>query len=111
MGLPPFSISGYTAMGLLTDRQIQSASHRPTEYFLSDGEGLFFRVRPTRKVWIYRYKQDGREVKLGLGRYPVVSLAEVRLKARHPQSESTFKFHASRACTNQARDEISNARL
>ncbi len=82
MGLPPFSISGYTAMGLLTDRQIQSASHRPTEYFLSDGEGLFLRVRPTRKVWIYRYKQDGREVKLGLGRYPVVSLAVARLKAR-----------------------------
>ncbi|MEA3101051.1 Arm DNA-binding domain-containing protein, partial [Caballeronia mineralivorans] len=69
-------------MGLLTDRQIQSASHRPTEYFLSDGEGLFLRVRPTRKVWIYRYKQDGREVKLGLGRYPVVSLAVARQKAR-----------------------------
>jgi integrase len=82
MGLPPFSISGYTVMGLLTDRQIQSAAHRPTEYFLSDGDGLYLRVRPTRKVWVYRYKQDGREVKLGLGRYPVVSLAVARQKAR-----------------------------
>ncbi|MCA8095376.1 integrase arm-type DNA-binding domain-containing protein [Burkholderia anthina] len=82
MGLPTFLISGYTATGLLTDRQIQSAPHRPNEYFLSDGDGLYLRVRPTHKVWIYRYKQDGREVKLGLGRYPVVSLAVARQKAQ-----------------------------
>ena len=31
---------------------------------------------------MYRYKQDGREVKLGLGRYPVVSLAVAHQKAR-----------------------------
>jgi integrase len=72
---------GYT-VGLLTDRQLQSAEHRPTEYFLADGDGLYLRVRPTRKVWVYRYKQDGKEVKLGLGRYPVVSLAVARQKAR-----------------------------
>lgn len=69
-------------MGLLTDRQIQSASHRPTEYFLSDGDRLYLRVRPMRKVWVYRYKQDGRVIKLGLGRHPVVSLAVARQKAR-----------------------------
>ncbi|WP_410831450.1 Arm DNA-binding domain-containing protein [Paraburkholderia sp. SIMBA_030] len=66
-------------MGLLTDRQIQSASHRSTDYFLSDGEGLYLRVRATRKMWMLRYKQDGREVRLGLGRYPFVSLAVARV--------------------------------
>jgi hypothetical protein len=69
-------------VGLLTDRQILAAQHRPTEYFLADGDGLYLRVRPTRKVWVYRYKQDGKEVKLGLGRYPIVSLATARQKAR-----------------------------
>lgn len=72
---------GYT-VGQLTDRQIKAAAHRPTEYFLADGDGLYLRVRSTRKVWVYRYKLDGREVKLGLGRYPVVSLAAARQRAR-----------------------------
>jgi integrase len=39
-------------------------------------------VRPTGKVWVYRYKQLGKEAKLSLGHYPVVSLAGARKKAR-----------------------------
>ncbi|HYS62340.1 MAG TPA: integrase arm-type DNA-binding domain-containing protein [Paraburkholderia sp.] len=69
-------------MGQLTELQIRSARHRDRDYFLSDGDGLVLRIRPTRKVWMYRYSQDGKEVKLGLGRYPVVSLAAARQKAR-----------------------------
>ena len=48
----------------------------------ADGDGPYLRVRPTRKVWVYRYNRDGKDVKLGLGRYPVVSLAAARQKAR-----------------------------
>jgi integrase len=69
-------------MGLLTDAQVRTAEHRETEYFLSDGDGLYLRVRLTRKVWLYRYKREGKETKLGLGRYPIVSLATARQKAR-----------------------------
>ena len=69
-------------MGLLTELQIKSARHRDKEYFLADGDGLYLRVRPTRKVWLYRYNRDGKDIKLGLGRYPVVSLAVARQKAR-----------------------------
>ncbi|MFM0234056.1 tyrosine-type recombinase/integrase [Paraburkholderia sediminicola] len=69
-------------MRQLTELQIRSARHRDREYFLPDGDGLFLRVRPTRKIWVYRYSRDGKEVKLGLGRYPVVSLAAARQKAR-----------------------------
>lgn len=76
-------------MGLLTDRQILAAQHQPSEYFLADGDGLYLRVRPTRKVWVYRYKQDGKEIKLGLGRYPVVSLAAARQKARALMEQRT----------------------
>jgi hypothetical protein len=41
-------------MGRLTDLQIKNAEHREKEYFLADGDGLYLRVRPTCKVWLYR---------------------------------------------------------
>ncbi|WP_374192396.1 Arm DNA-binding domain-containing protein [Trinickia acidisoli] len=42
-------------MGQLTDLQVKKAEHRTREYFLADGDGLYLRVHPTRKVWVYRY--------------------------------------------------------
>ncbi|MBT9508362.1 integrase arm-type DNA-binding domain-containing protein [Rhodoferax sp.] len=69
-------------MGQLNDLQIRAAQSLDKEYLLADGEGLYLRVRPTAKVWVYRYKQQGKEAKLSLGHYPVVSLVTARKKAR-----------------------------
>lgn len=69
-------------MGQLSELQIKAAAPRDKEYLLADGEGLYLRIRPTGKVWVYRYKQFGKEAKLSLGHYPVVSLAAARKKAR-----------------------------
>lgn len=69
-------------MGQLSDLQIKAAEPRDKEYMLADGEGLYLRVRPNGKVWIYRYKQSGKEAKLSLGPYPAVPLAAARKKAR-----------------------------
>jgi hypothetical protein len=69
-------------MGQLNELQIKAAAPRDKEYLLADGEGLYLRVRPTGKVWVYRYKWHGKEAKLSLGRYPVVTLAAARKKAR-----------------------------
>ena len=69
-------------MGQLNDLQVRSAKPRAGEFLLSDGEGLYLRVRQTSKIWIYRYKKAGREAKLSLGSYPTVSLAAARKKAR-----------------------------
>lgn len=69
-------------MGQLNELQIKAAPPRDKEYLLADGEGLYLRVRPTGKVWVYRYKQLGKEAKLSLGPYPVVTLAGARKKAR-----------------------------
>lgn len=69
-------------MGQLNELQIKSAQPRGNEHLLSDGEGLYLRVRPNGKVWIYRYKQSGKQAKLSLGCYPAVSLAMARRKAR-----------------------------
>ncbi len=69
-------------MGQLNELVIKAARPRDKEYLLADGEGLYLRVRPTGKVWVYRYKQAGKEAKLSLGHYPVVPLAVARKKAR-----------------------------
>lgn len=69
-------------MGLLNDLQVKAAEPRSREFLLSDGEGLYLRVRQNGKVWIYRYQRNGRAGKLSLGAYPAVSLAIARTKVR-----------------------------
>ncbi len=69
-------------MGQLNELQIKAAQPRDKEYLLADGEGLYLRVRPTGKAWVYRYKEARKETKLSLGRYPAMSLAVARKKAR-----------------------------
>nr|WP_244164390.1 Arm DNA-binding domain-containing protein [Variovorax paradoxus] len=54
-------------MGQLNELQIKAAEPRDKEYLLADGEGLYLRIRPAGKVWVYRYKQGGKEAKLSLG--------------------------------------------
>lgn len=69
-------------MSQLNELAIKAARSSEKEYLLADGGGLFLRVRPSGKAWIYRYKQAGRQTKLSLGPYPAVSLATARTKAR-----------------------------
>lgn len=69
-------------MGQLNELQIKAAQPRDSEYMLADGEGLYLRVRPNGKVWVYRYTQSGKPAKLSFGPYPTVSLAAARKKAR-----------------------------
>jgi len=65
-------------MGFLTDLKIRTASPSAKEYLLADGDGLYLRVRSTSKSWLYRYKSDDKQVKVGLGAYPTVTLAMAR---------------------------------
>ena len=68
-------------MGTLTDLQVKAATS-DREVLLSDGDGLYLRVRPTGRSWIFRYQQDGKRVKLALGPYPALSLAAARKQAQ-----------------------------
>ena len=68
-------------MGQLSETRIRAAKPGPKEYFLNDGDNLFLRVRSTGKTWVYRYEKGGKPVKLGLGPYPAVTLAQARAKA------------------------------
>jgi len=70
------------ATDLLNDRQIRLAKPTDKEYLLSDGQGLFLRIRPTgAKDWLFVYTFAGKRRKLGLGSFEGVSLATARIEA------------------------------
>ncbi|BCT67897.1 hypothetical protein NNRS527_01486 [Nitrosospira sp. NRS527] len=69
-------------MGFLTDLKIRTAVPRGKEYLIADGDGLYLRIRETRKNWLYRYKTGTKQFKIGFGVYPIVTLAMARDKAR-----------------------------
>jgi hypothetical protein len=63
---------------LLSDRKCQSAQTIRGETLLADGGNLYLRVRPHGKDWLFIYRLDGKQSKIGLGSYPDVTLAKAR---------------------------------
>jgi integrase len=67
---------------MLTDKEIQNAKPRQSLYRLADGNGLCLEVSPSGgKLWRLRYRFDGKEKMLALGKYPAVRGAAARKKA------------------------------
>lgn len=66
-------------MGGLAVKTIEAAKPRQKEYLLSDGDGLYLRVRPNgRKDWLLIFTFAGKRRKLALGPFSDVELAEAR---------------------------------
>src|SRR3546814_16178134 len=66
---------------MLTVIQIQNLKPRSKPYKMSDTDGLFSLVQPNGSLlWRFKYRIDGREKKLALGKYPQVSLKAAREK-------------------------------
>lgn len=67
---------------MLTIKQIDAAKPKDKPYRLLDSNGLYLYVPVTgKKVWQLRYKLDGKEKVLTVGKYPLMSLQEARDKA------------------------------
>ena len=67
------------SLNKLSDVSARSAK-LPGRY--SDGGGLYLFVGPTgSKSWVFIWTRSGKKREMGLGAYPVVSLAKARLKA------------------------------
>lgn len=63
----------------LTDVAVRTAKPGPREYKLADAGGLYVLVTPTGgKLWRLKFRIDGKERKLAIGRYPDIGLAEAR---------------------------------
>ncbi|ABM04222.1 phage integrase family protein [Psychromonas ingrahamii 37] len=68
----------------LSPTDVSTAETKESEYNLSDGNGLFLRVKPVgSKFWIFNYQRPitKKRANLTLGRYPDLPLAKARTKA------------------------------
>lgn len=67
---------------MLTIKQIEAAKPKDKPYRLLDGNGLYLYIPASgKKVWQLRYKIEGKEKVLTVGKYPLMSLQEARDKA------------------------------
>ncbi len=65
----------------LKEIEVRYATKRFKDYKLADGKGLYLLVRLNgSRLWRMKYRFDGTEKLLSLGRYPDVSLARERLR-------------------------------
>ena len=72
----------------LTDTAIRNAKARDKAYKLGDSGGLYLQVTPSGgKLWRLKFRVDGKERKLALGRYPDISLAEARKRRDAARSQ------------------------
>ncbi len=63
----------------LTDKKIKNAKPKEKPYKLFDGKGLYLEVMPSgSKIFHYKYRYLGKETRISLGGYPLVSLADAR---------------------------------
>jgi integrase len=74
------------ATNLLNDRKIKLAKPTDKEFLLSDGRGLYLRIRPNgARDWLFIYTFAGKRRKMGLGSLELVSLATARSEADKAQ--------------------------
>ncbi len=63
----------------LTDVKVRTANPRPKAYRIPDAKGLHLFVTPSGgKLWRWKYRFDGAQKLMALGKYPEVSLATAR---------------------------------
>jgi len=77
---------------MLTDKECKNATcpSGKSRARFTDAGGLYLEVSPAgSKRWFLKYRKDGKETRLALGSYPLVSLANARVK----QSEAKALKH------------------
>ncbi len=65
----------------LTVTEINNIKSRDKAFKLYDEAGMFLQVIPSGgKLWHFKYRYEGKEKLLSLGRYPELSLADARAR-------------------------------
>lgn len=73
---------------MLTERKIQKLPPKDKRYSVALGDGLSIRIYPSgSKTWLFRFYEYGTVRDLTLGKYPDLSLAQVRQIVRRKRAE------------------------
>ena len=100
----------------LTQKQLDALKPSDKRREIADGGGLYFIIQPSgARSWAVRYRHNGRLLKLTLGQFPRINLADARKQARKalaavdsgrdPQAEKVAARRAARADDRQDRIE------
>ncbi len=66
-------------MEKFTHKKIEGLTAKKGRYHITEGNGFCLRVSPTgNKTWFYRYKLNGKDKWLTIGRFPIMGIAEAR---------------------------------
>lgn len=93
----------------LSDRQLKAVKATGKDFVLSDGDGLQLRVRTSGSMtWNFNYREPliKSRIKMALGPYPDLSLANARKKAVEAR-----EFLALGIDPKTQRDEVRQAKL
>ena len=64
---------------MLTDTKIKALKSKNKIYRVADSHGLVLEVKPSgTKYWRYRYRFETKANMIGMGEYPIISLAQAR---------------------------------
>jgi len=94
----------------LTDKAIKNAKPREKAYKLFDGMGLYLEVTPVEsKLWRLKYYYLGKEKRISLGSYPLVTLAEAREKRDVARKQLVKDIDPSAAKQSHRQEIVRNA--
>lgn len=72
---------------MLSDSKIRSAKPKEKLYRIGDSDGLCIEIKPNgKKYWRYRFQWLKKTQMMSLGEYPIVGLAEARIKRDEAKS-------------------------
>ncbi|HEU4960705.1 MAG TPA: integrase arm-type DNA-binding domain-containing protein [Sphingomonas sp.] len=105
---------------MLTDTKVRAAKPRTKPYKLADSNRLSLLVSPSGgKLWRWNYSYDGKNKTMAFGAYPMVSLADARIKrdeaytvlceGRDPAVVKKLKIEANLEASRQTFERVARA--
>ena len=94
----------------LTDIAIRSLRHGDKPIKQADEKGLFLLLQPSGgKLWRFKYRFNGKEKKLSLGRYPDIPLKEARRRRDQARQTLAMGIDPGEEKKQKAQDAAQNA--
>lgn len=102
---------------MLTDKVISNTKPQTKRYELKDSNGLVLEIMPGgTKYWRFRYSYQGKDYKMTLGEYPLISLKDARdlrdeARVKKSRGENPAKSHNTPTTFCELFDDFKNTKL